>query len=54
MKMRKRRARLHGLTDRPPTVVEIKDKQLTATSSPFKSTIDGQEIVVTTTWERAE
>jgi hypothetical protein len=37
-------------TDRPPTVVEIKDKQLTATSSPFKSTIDGQEIVVTTTW----
>jgi hypothetical protein len=41
-------------TDRPPTVLEIKDKQMTATSSPFKSTIDGQEIVVTTTYERAE
>jgi Lipocalin-like domain len=41
-------------TDRPPTTIEIKDKQMTATSSPFKSTLDGQEIVVMTTWERAE
>jgi Lipocalin-like domain len=41
-------------TDRPPTVVAIKDKQMTAISSPFKSNLDGQEIVVTTTWERVE
>jgi hypothetical protein len=41
-------------TDRPPTTIEIKDKQMTTTSSPFKSTIDGQEIIVTTTYERIE
>jgi len=41
-------------TDRPPTAVEIKDKEMMTTSSPFKSTMDGQEIVVTTTWERIE
>ena len=40
-------------TDRPPAVVEIKEKQMTSTSSPFKS-LDGQEIVVTATWQRAE
>jgi hypothetical protein len=41
-------------TDRPPQAVEIKDKQMTITSSPFKSTLDGQEIIVTATWERIE
>jgi Lipocalin-like domain len=41
-------------TDRPPTMIEIKDKQMTTTSSPFKSVLDGQEIVVTVAWERAE
>jgi hypothetical protein len=41
-------------TDRPPAVVEIKDKQMTGTSAPFKSTLDGQEIVTIATWERVE
>ena len=41
-------------TDRPPSVIEIKDKQMTTTSSPFKSNLDGQEIVAVATWERAE
>ena len=41
-------------TDRPPTTIEIKDKQMTGTSSAFKSVIDGQEIVATTIWERVE
>jgi hypothetical protein len=41
-------------TDRPPSVVEIKENVMTIASSPFKSTIDGQEIIVTTAWERIE
>jgi hypothetical protein len=41
-------------TDRPPAVVEIKGKQMTITSSPLRSPQGGEEIIVTTTWERAE
>jgi len=41
-------------TDRPASVIEIDGKQMTFTTSPFKSTLDGQEIVVMATWERIE
>jgi hypothetical protein len=41
-------------TDRPPAMVEIKDNQMTGTSSPFKSILDGQEVVTIATWERVE
>jgi hypothetical protein len=34
--------------------VEMASNKLTLTTSPFKSTIDGQDIVVVTTYERAE
>ena len=34
--------------------VEIASNKLTLTTSPFKSTLDGQDIVVVTTYERAE
>jgi hypothetical protein len=33
---------------------EINGKTLTNTSEPFKSSIDGKEVVVVTTWERVE
>ena len=33
---------------------EVKDKTLTLTTAPFKSPMDGVEVVVVTTWERAE
>jgi hypothetical protein len=33
---------------------EIAGKTLTLTSTPFKSAIDGKEVVVMTTWERVE
>ena len=33
---------------------EASDKTLTMVSAPFKSTIDGADIVVTTTYERVE
>jgi Lipocalin-like domain len=33
---------------------EIKGKTLTLTTEPFKSPLDGKEIVVVTTWERVE
>jgi hypothetical protein len=41
-------------TDRPPAVIEIVGKQLTATSSPFKSVLDGQDIVTISVWEQVE
>jgi hypothetical protein len=34
--------------------VEMVGNKLTATTPPFKSTLDGQDIVVVTTYERAE
>ena len=34
--------------------VEMASNKLTVTSPPFKSTLDGQDIVVVTTYERAE
>jgi hypothetical protein len=33
---------------------EIAGKTLTLTSTPFKSAVDGKEVVVITTWERTE
>ena len=33
---------------------EVKDKTLTLTTAPFKSPMDGAEVVVVTTWERVE
>jgi hypothetical protein len=33
---------------------EIKGKTLAQTSEPFKSALDGKEVVVVTTWERVE
>jgi len=41
-------------TDRPPGVIEIAGKQLTITSSPFKSVLDGQDIVTISVWEQVE
>ena len=34
--------------------VELASNKLTVTTPPFKSTLDGQDIVVITTYERAE
>jgi Lipocalin-like domain len=34
--------------------VEVAGNKLTATTAPFKSTVDGKDIVVVTTYERAE
>jgi len=34
--------------------VEMASDKLTVTTPPFKSTLDGQDIVVITTYERAE
>lgn len=34
--------------------IEIQGKTLTITTEPFKAAVDGKEVVVTTTWERAE
>jgi hypothetical protein len=34
--------------------VEMAINKLTVTTPPFKSTLDGQDIVVITTYERAE
>ena len=36
------------------TELEIKGKTLTVTTEPFKSAVDGKEVVVVTTWERLE
>jgi len=36
------------------STADIVGKKLTLTSTPFKSAIDGKEVVVMTTWERAE
>ena len=33
---------------------EITDKTLTVTTDPFKSAVDGKEILVVTTWERVD
>jgi len=33
---------------------EVSDKTLTMVSAPFKATLDGAEMVVTTTFERLE
>lgn len=37
-----------------PAEANVKDKTLTLTTAPFKSPMDGADVVVVTTWERVE